>query len=203
MTLSSHTTLYRALAAAAFLAGLLLAGCQQTGSMIDQPRYDPYQASPLFADGRSARPLVEGAVPYSPDGKANDPAVTGLDDAGQPVQGFPVEVNADLVAQGEERFGIFCVPCHGPAGDGKGRVTQYGFEAPPSLLADDAKALTNGAIFNIITHGQNKMWPYGFRVKPAERWAVIAYVRALQLKNGAVKSGDLTPADIQQIGGAK
>jgi mono/diheme cytochrome c family protein len=128
-----------------------------------------------------------------------------MDETGQPIQGFPASVTVDeqLLAKGEERYNIFCVPCHGPAGEGNGKVTGFGFEKPPSLLADQAKGLTDGDIYQIITHGRGKMWPYGYRVKADERWAVIAYMRALQLKNGAVKASDLTPADLQQIGGTK
>jgi mono/diheme cytochrome c family protein len=207
MTHLSRTSLYRALIVLAAFAALLLAGCQETGTMVDQPRYDPYEASPLFADGRSARPLQPGTVAYAAEGSlnANDPALTGLDETGQPAQGFPASVTVDdkLLAKGQERFDIYCIPCHGPAGEGNGKVTGFGFGKPPSLLADQAKALTNGDIFQIITNGRGKMWPYGYRVKADERWAVIAYVRALQLKNGAIKASDLTPADLQQIGGAK
>jgi mono/diheme cytochrome c family protein len=205
MTHLSHTSLYRALIVVAAFAALLLAGCQETGQMRDQPRYDPLEASSLFADGRSARPLQPGTVPYTAEGSPNDQALTGLDETGQPAQGFPASVTVDekLLAKGEERFNIFCVPCHGPAGEGNGKVTGFGFGKPPSLLADPAKALTDGDIFQIITIGRGKMWPYGYRVKADERWAVISYVRALQLKNGAVKASDLTPADLQQIGGTK
>jgi mono/diheme cytochrome c family protein len=205
MTHLSRTSLYRSLIVLAAFAALLLAGCQETGSMIDQPRYNPYAASSIFADGRSARPLQPGTVAYSGQGSPNDPALTGLDETGKSVQGFPssVTVDAKLLAKGEERFNIYCKPCHGPAGEGNGTVTGFGFGKPPSLLADNAKALVNGDIFQIITNGRGKMWPYGYRVKADERWAVIAYMRALQLKNGAVKSGDLTPADLQQIGGTK
>ncbi len=205
MTRLSHTSFYRALIVLAAFAALLLAGCQETGDMRYQPRYNPLAASPLFADGRSARPLQPGTVAYSGQGSPNDPALTGLDETGKPVKGFPSSVTVDekLVAKGEERFNIYCKPCHGPAGEGNGTVIGFGFSKPPSLLADNAKTLTNGDIFQIITNGRGKMWPYGYRVKADERWAVISYVRALQLKNGAVKASDLTPADLQQIGGTK
>ena len=178
---------------------LLLSGCAQAGQMVDQARYDPLEASPLFADGRSARPLVAGAVPYSGDGSANDPVMTGQNENGEPLTGFPVTVDEALVAEGQERFSIYCIPCHGPSGEGNGKVVTYGYPKPPSLL-ENARTLTNSEIFNIITNGQGKMFPYAYRVKAEERWAVIAYLRALQLKDGKLKLQELTPADIEQIG---
>ena len=190
----------RVLAAAALAVVLvLLTGCAQAGQMIDQPRYDPLEASPLFADGRSARPLVPGTVPYAGDGSANDPVMTAEDENGDPLKGYPVTVDAALLAEGQERFNIYCIPCHGPSGEGNGKVVTYGYPKPPSLL-ENARTLTNSEIFNIITNGQGKMFPYAYRVKAPERGAVIAYLRALQLKDGKLKLQELTPADIEQIG---
>jgi mono/diheme cytochrome c family protein len=180
---------------------LFLTGCDQIGQMRDQPRYDPLQASDFFADGRSARVPPEGTVPYSPDESPSDSKLTGLDENGNPLTSLPVAVTKELVLKGQERYNIYCIPCHGPAGEGNGKVTGLGFPKPPSLLSDDAKALTDGAIFEVITFGKEKMFPYGYRVKPDERWAVIAYIRALQLKNGAVKPADLTADELKQLGG--
>lgn len=182
------------------LSVLLLSGCQEIGQMIDQPRYDALQGSQFFTDGSSARVPPDGTVPYMAEGSPADPALTGLDSSGQALTVMPVEITQELVAQGEERFSIYCVPCHGPAGEGNGKVTGFGFPKPPNLLSEDTKALTDGQIFDIITNGQGNMFPYGYRVKPDERWAVIAYVRALQLKNGAVNAQDLTPEEINQLG---
>jgi mono/diheme cytochrome c family protein len=182
-------------------SGLLLSGCAEMGTLVDQPYYRPLDASELFPDGRSARPFQPGTVPYAPgDESPNDPALTGLDEAGQPVEGFPVDVDQDLIARGQERYTIYCTPCHGPDGSGNGRVTGFGFPVPPSLLEENSRGLTNAEIFEIITNGQGNMFPYGYRVKPDERWAVIAYVRALQLRNGAVEAQDLTQDDVNQIG---
>ncbi len=184
----------------AVAALLVLAGCAETGQMIDQPRLDPLEPSTLFADGRASRSFVPGTVPYSGDQSPNSPELTGLDENGQPVSGFPVSVDEKLLATGQERFGIYCTPCHGQTGEGNGKVTTFGYPKPPSLLADNAKGLTAGQIFGIITNGQGNMYSYAYRVKPAERWAVIAYIRAMQLKNGTVNLQELTPAEIDQIG---
>jgi mono/diheme cytochrome c family protein len=180
---------------------LFLSGCDQIGQMRDQPRYDPLQASEFFPDGKSARLPPAGSVPYSAEGSPSDPAVSGMDENGELLTSFPVEVTKELVVSGQERYNIYCIPCHGPAGEGNGKVTAFGFGKPPSLLSDEAKALTDGAIFEVITFGKEKMFPYGYRVKPNERWAVISYIRALQLKNGAVNPADLTPDDLKQLGG--
>ncbi len=186
------------LLAAAFF---LLAGCAQAGQMADQPRFDPLSATTLFADGASARPSVPNTVSYSADGSAaNSPVNTGIGDNGQPFLGFPVPVNKDLVAQGQARYNIYCIVCHGPSGKGDGKVITFQFPKPPDLTSSDIVQLSNYEIFDTITNGYQKMFSYGYRVKPPDRWAIIAYVRALQLKNGPVNPQDLTPADLDQIG---
>jgi mono/diheme cytochrome c family protein len=188
-------------AAALLLAGfLLLAGCQQTGDMYAQPRYVPLGPSDIFPNGQSARLPVAGSVQYASTETPNSPAFTGLDDAGQPVKGFPVKVDKALVQQGMDRYNIYCIPCHGPAGEGNGKAVSFGFPKPPDLLGSTAKALANGEIFQIIQNGRGKMFSYGYRVNAQERWAIAAYIRALELKNGAVDPNTLTPAEIDQIG---
>lgn len=182
------------------VSSLFMVGCDQTGQLTDSPYYRPLEESTFFADGRSARPFLPGTVPYmAGDQSPNDPALTGLNETtGEPVEGFPVDVNMELLAYGQERFEIYCVPCHGPAGEGNGRVTGFGFPKPASLLEN--KNLTSGQIFEIITNGQGDMFPYGYRVKPNARWAIIAYIRALQQRGGAVNVQDLTPEEINKIG---
>jgi mono/diheme cytochrome c family protein len=191
----------RAAAPLLLLAALfLLAGCAETGQMVDQSRYDVMEPSTLFADGRSARPIVPGTVPYMAEGSPSDPALTGLGEDGQPVEAMPVEVDAALLATGRERYQIFCTPCHGPAGAGDGNVVKlYKFPQPPSLV--EGSELTDGQIFDVITNGKGNMFPYGYRVKAPERWAVVAYIRAMQLRGGAVDPQELTPEEINQLGG--
>lgn len=183
------------------LSLLFLSGCAEIGQMRDQPRYDPLQESDFFADGSSARLPPAGAVPYFAEGSPADPALTGVDEKGALLTRFPVAVTTELVVEGQERFNIYCVPCHGPKGEGNGKVTGLGFPKPPSLLTNEAKALTDGDLFKVITEGKGKMFPYGYRVKPLERWAVIAYIRAMQLNNGEVNPAELSPEELRQLGG--
>lgn len=184
---------------AALVVGfVLLAGCAASGIMDKQPYNRPLSASTFFANGSSARPLVPGTVPQT-DQKVNDPALTGFTVDGQPLTGFPVPVTNDLVKRGQERFGIYCVVCHGVDGHGDGKAVAFGFPKPPDLLGSGVRSYTNGEIFGIITDGQGKMFSYGYRVKAPDRWAVIAYLRAMQLKNGHLTQ-DLTPSELEQIG---
>jgi len=176
---------------------LLLMGCQVTGDLVYQPYNRPLSQNDLFANGSSARNLIPGTVPQT-DQRVDDPASTGLDQNGQPLTAFPVPVTNDLVKRGQERFNIFCVVCHGVDGHGDGKVVGFQFPAPPDLLGD-ARAFPVGEIFNIITNGQGKMLSYGYRVKAPDRWAIIAYVQAMQLKNGHLTQ-DLTPEELQQLG---
>jgi mono/diheme cytochrome c family protein len=188
---------------AALAAALLLAGCAETGQMHAQPRYDPLEASSLFPDGRSARPFVPGTVPYNfDDVSPNDPTLTGMDENGQePVQNIPVEVTQELLTLGQERYRIFCATCHGVSGEGNGPAVTFRFPRPPSLLEGASVTMSSGEMFEIIRDGRGLMYPYGYRVKPLERWAVIAYIRAMQQNNGPVNLQDLTPEQIQQLGG--
>lgn len=196
------------------LASLLLAGCAEAGQMADQPRYDLLEPSQFFPNGQSAQPLPEGVVPYAQNkgqsvfseasGEAispNDPALTGVDETGSPVSGFPVTVDQDLVSLGQERFNIYCVPCHGATGEANGVAIQFGVQKPPSLLDTNARTLTSGDIFKLITEGRGKMFPYGYRVQPTERWAIISYIRALQLKSGPADPASLTADDLKAIEG--
>lgn len=189
----------RALLPALAVLVLALAGCAETGQMVDQARYDTYETSDFFADGRSVRQPVANTVPYSEDGNPDSPLQTGRSADGQALSGFPVEVDAALLAEGQENYRIYCTPCHGPAGDGTGKAVTFGFPKPPSLVPP-ANALSNSQMFDVITNGQGTMFSYAYRVKPADRWAVIAYIRAMQLRGAAVDAADLTPDEINQVG---
>ncbi len=194
-------TFRRTLAFAALLAALLLlAGCAETGQMYVQPRYDPLEASNFFPDGMSARPIEPGTMSYMADQSPNSPALTGLQPNGDYFMDFPEPVTQDLVALGKARYDIYCVPCHGPEARGDGPATKFGFPPPPDFHSDDAKFdLSNGEIFQVIQDGTGVMFSYGYRVKPPERWAIIAYIRALQVKNGPVDPQALTPDEINQM----
>ena len=181
-----------------FVGLFLLTGCQSTGTMDTQPYNRPLSASDFFADGRSARMLVPGTVPQT-DQKADDPALTGLSANGDPVTQIPVPVTNDLVNRGQERFDIYCVVCHGVDGHADGKAIAFGFPKPPDLLGAEVKSFSVGHIFNVITNGKDNMLSYAYRVKPPDRWAIIAYLRAMQLKGGHLTQ-DLTPEELQQLG---
>lgn len=150
---------------AALILLLALAACKE--DMVEQPKLTAYAPSDLWEDGAAGRPLVEGTV------------ARGALDARR-AAAEPPEVTATLVERGRERYEVFCTPCHGPTGQGDGRVVQRGFPAPPSYLSARLRAAPARHFFDVITDGYGVMYPYGDRVKPADRWAIVAYIRALQ-----------------------
>lgn len=161
------------------LAGLSL-GCNQ--EMRDNSRVKPYESTPVFADGRSSRPLVPGTVPHRPG--APDPTaalLTGFLPDGQPTAEIPVKVTGELLAEGKKQFDVYCSVCHGHDGAGKGIIVRRGFPAPPSYHIDRLRRAPVGHIYDVITNGYGVMYSYADRIQtPEQRWAVAAYVRALQ-----------------------
>lgn len=151
--------------AALILLLLALAACKE--DMVEQPKLTAYAPSDLWPDGAAARPLVKGTV------------ARGALDARR-AAAHPPEVTAALVKRGQERYRIFCTPCHGPTGQGDGRVVQRGFPAPPSYLSARLRAAPARHFFDVITNGYGVMYSYADRVPAADRWAIIAYIRALQ-----------------------
>jgi mono/diheme cytochrome c family protein len=157
-----------------------------------QAKYKPQAASKFFADGRADRPAPAGTVPRG-RGTAADPDFLRADDAhylgkaadGSFVKGFPIEVTETMVRRGQGRYMIYCAPCHGALGDGQGITKAYGMVATPSYHDDRLRQMAEGEIFNTITNGKNTMMPYGDKLSPDDRWAVIAYVRALQRAHNA------------------
>lgn len=149
---------------------LLLAGCGQ--SMTDQKRYDTYSEAPAFEDGAAAQLPPEGTVSQSAAAYAE-------------AETKPPKVTAELLQRGQERFEVFCAPCHGLAGDGDGMIVQRGFPAPPSYHSARLKAAPASHFFDVITKGYGVMYSYASRVPPQDRWAIIAYIRALQLSQDA------------------
>ncbi len=182
------------------LAGLALllacAGCRQ--DMHVQPRYNPYDPTDFFEDGQSARLPVEGTVPRG-DLKLgpNELLYTGKVD-GQPSDSFPFPVTREILDRGRERFNIYCSPCHGFSGDGDGMIVQRGFRRPPSLHEDRLRTAPAGHFFDVITNGQGVMYPYGYRVAPRDRWAIVYYIRALQLSRQASVT-DLPEAEQKKL----
>jgi hypothetical protein len=151
-------------------------GCNQ--KMDDGPRYKPLAASDFFPDGQSARPRVRGTIFH---GEADLGGMSeGRAPGGELAMAFPVPVTRNLLARGQERFDIFCAPCHGRLGNGDGMVVQRGFQAPPSYHTDRLRQAPVGHFVDVIANGFGAMSSYGTRVPPADRWAITAYIRALQ-----------------------
>jgi mono/diheme cytochrome c family protein len=163
----------------AFLAAaapLLLGGCTD---MYNDSRIKPLQESKFYADHQSARPLVEGTVPRGMAENA-DAFHTGKA-GGAFVTSIPVTVDSALLARGQDRFNTFCSPCHGRTGEGDGMIVQRGFPKPNSYHQDSVRAKPDGFYFDVITNGFGRMYSYAPSVPVADRWAIVSYIRALQL----------------------
>ena len=172
------------------VAVLALAACRQ--KMSNQPRYDPYESSDFFADGMASRPRIAGTVargelpgdPFFETGKMNNALADG----------FPMKVDKQLLDRGQERFDIYCQQCHGRIGDGNGMIPSRGLRRPPSFHTDRLRTAPTGHYFDVITNGLGAMPPYKTMVPVRDRWAIIAYVRALQLSQNATMAD--VPADV-------
>jgi mono/diheme cytochrome c family protein len=150
--------------------------------MYDQPRYKPLAKSEFFGDGRSARPLVEGTVAR---GTLDPSAATGGSAPGLLATVLPVPLSRELLARGRERYGIFCAPCHDGTGGGRGMVVRRGYRPPPSLHIERLRDAPVGHLYDVMTRGLGAMPDYAQQIPPADRWAIAAYVRALQLSQRA------------------
>ncbi len=182
---------------------LLLSACRN--DMHDQPRYKPLAATKFFGDGRSARPTIEDTVAR---GQLHiDPAhYTGKVD-GKDVEAIPIKITkADLV-RGQERFNIYCSPCHGRLGNGHGMIVTRGLRQPPSYLDPRLVNAPVGHFFDVMSNGYGSMYSYASRVAVDDRWRIAAYIRTLQLSENAPP--DLaakyveTPAGGMVAGGSK
>jgi len=171
-------------ALAAGLALLLGAGCRQ--DMHDGPYVERLEKSSFFEDGRSSRPPVAGAVAYG-DLRADAHLYTGYVD-GELASAFPMAVTRETVERGRTRFEIFCQPCHGSLGDGYGTIVQRGFQQPPSYHIDRLRSAPAGHFYNVITNGYGRMYSFNDRIQVEDRWAIVAYIRALQLSQSAPMS---------------
>lgn len=164
--------------------------------MHDQPKYKPEGVSAFFPDGRASRPLVAGTVAQ---GHLEDdgPFHTGKSGAAY-VREVPMPVTRELLARGQERYDIYCSVCHDRVGRGRGIIVQRGFKTPPSLHEDRLRQQADGYLFEVISKGFGVMPDYAQQVRAADRWAIVAYVRALQLSQGAVVT-DLPAADRAEV----
>ena len=198
------------------LAGtsLMATGCRQ--EMYDQPRYEPQEASAFFSDGKSDRPLMPGVVPRldpkdEPRDDQYDHVNVGTVD-GKPAESFPFPVDRAVLDRGRQRYQIFCTPCHGQLGDGQGMIVKRGFSPPPPLYGkrpatgksqaatfyEDLREAPVGYFFDVITNGHGAMYSYASRIGPRDRWAIVAYIRVLQLSQYA-KAADLPEGDRDQL----
>ena len=178
-----------------------------------QPKVKAQAPSGFFADGRAARPPVEGTVPLGyamPMHKLVDNSVgeaTGpykqiifssspnYFDTGKMGEnwgtGMPFEVDVAIMRRGQERFGIYCAVCHGATGAGNGVAQKFGLNTVQSLLQERIRIMSDGEIFNTVTHGKNTMMAYGDRIQVSDRWAIVAYLRALQKSQGGGTLADV------------
>ena len=177
---------------------LSLSGCQQ--EMAKQPRYEPLDKSEFFDDQRAARPLVEGTVARG-FLREDDHLYRGLVD-GKPADAFPFPIDKQALLRGRERYNIFCAPCHDQLGTGQGMIVRRGYQAPPSFHSDRLRQTEAGMFFQHITHGLRAMPDYAQQISPEDRWAIIAYVRALQLSQNT-RLSDLTEQERGSLGSIK
>ena len=163
---------------------LLSVGCRQ--DMQDQPRYEAFEASDFFDDGRASRPLVEGTVAQG-QLRLDEHLYTGKIN-GVLADALPVPLTRQLLERGQERYNIYCSPCHDRAGSGQGIVVRRGFRRPSSFHIDRLREAPVGYFFVVMTNGFGAMMDYAAQVTPHDRWAITAYIRALQLSQHATLS---------------
>lgn len=157
--------------------------------MANQPRQNPLSPAPFFPDDRSERPLIDNTVVRGTT--AEDVLFVPKDS-----NTFPLPLTQELLARGQDRYTIFCSPCHGLQGDGQGMVTMRGMKHPPSYHQDRLRNEPIGYFFDVITYGFGAMNGYSAQLEPRDRWAIVAYVRALQLSRDA-HVGEL-PANLRE-----
>jgi len=183
------------LAAAVLVSAAALAGCRQ--DMHQAPRYDPLEQSDFFADQRASRPLVEGTVARG-HLRADKAFYTGKGPDGAFLARVPVPVTREVLLRGQERFNIYCSPCHAATGEGNGMIVQRGFKAPPSFHIDRLRQERDGYFYDVMTNGFGVMQDYAAQLKPEDRWAVVAYLRALQFSRQATVA-DVPEAEREQL----
>jgi hypothetical protein len=164
--------------------------------MHDQPKYIPLRESTFFTDVRSARPLLEGTVAR---GHLDDDSLLHTGKIGNAdATIFPFQVDERVLRRGRERFEIYCSPCHGRTGQGDGMIVRRGYRHPPSFHIDRLREAPPGHFFDVVTNGFGAMPDYAAQIAAADRWAVIAYIRALQLSEHA-GIGDVPAAERSRL----
>jgi len=171
-----------------------LAGCVQ--EMANQPRIEPLETARFFTDGQGSRTPVPGTIARGQSWEIT-PVTTGKEED-QWLDHNPLPLSYGLLDQGRKLFDINCEHCHGPAGYGDGMVVQRGFPRPPSYHIDRLRDAPDGRLFDVITHGLGRMPPFRQHLGAEDRWAVVAYLRALQLSQH-VRRPDLSEADLKLL----
>jgi hypothetical protein len=161
---------------------LLLTGCWF--DMRQQPKVKPLEPSDFFLDGQSARPLLPNTVAQG-HLELDTQFYEGKNEDGTLVEIFPLEITPEVMERGQEQYNIFCSPCHGAVGNGQGMIVQRGFQAPPSFHIPRLREAPPGHFFDVMTNGFGAMYSYASRVPPEDRWAITAYIQALQLSQNA------------------
>ena len=173
---------------------MALTACRQ--DMHVEPRYDPLAQTDFFSDNRAARPKVDGTIARG-FLRIDEARYTGKI-GGEDVDEFPIPIAKADIERGENRFNIYCTPCHGKLGDGNGLVVLRGFRQPPSYYDDRLMKAPVGHFFDVMTNGFGAMPSYASRVQPDDRWRVAAYIRALQLSESA-KVADVPADQLQRL----
>jgi mono/diheme cytochrome c family protein len=165
------------------VAAFSLAGCSRL-DMQDQPKYKPQRGSDFFADARSGRPEVDGTVARG--SLEEDTAYyEGKDANGDDVDTFPIAVDKAFIERGQSRYNAYCSPCHGEIGNGLGMIVRRGFKQPPSYHIDRLRNAPVGHFYDVITNGYGAMLNYAQQIQVRDRWAIVAYIRALQYSQNA------------------
>ena len=179
-------------------ASLLVAGCRQ--DMHNEPKFYPQRGTTFYADGRSVRPQVENTVARN-QLHADTYFYTGIAN-GKEGDGMPLPVDSELLARGQEQYNIFCTPCHSRVGNGEGMIVQRGYRPAGNFHTDRLRSAPLGHFFSVITNGYGAMPEYASQVTTADRWAIVAYIRALQLSQNAT-AADIPagqhPQDLHEI----
>ena len=182
-------------AVGAIAATLMLAGCRQ--DMQDQLKFFPQRGTSFYADGRSVRPQVENTVAR---GQLHEDSYfnTGLVN-GKEGEGLPFPVTLQVLARGQERFNVYCTPCHSRVGNGAGMIVQRGYAPAGNFHTLRMQAAPLGHFFNVMTNGYGAMPDYASQLTPADRWAVAAYIKALQLSQSATRADVASGAQVQTL----
>jgi mono/diheme cytochrome c family protein len=174
---------------------LTLSGCRQDMQL--QPKYRPAGRNFFFPDGRDDRPIPAGTVVFGDSHE--DPALTTGSINGEFVTTIPIPVTAGLLNRGEERFNIYCSPCHGRTGGGNGMIARRGVKYPADLNSDRIRNAPPGYIYAVIVNGFGAMADYAYQIKSVrDRWAIVAYIRALELSRGTTLD-DVPPDERRKL----